>query len=132
MKPPMPKTSILMQIGGKTYRLHTISDDSIQILLKLDWIDTFTIQTNFRKVYIDSLEHNNAYTSPRICTKRLVFGRRTVFILFFLDIPTYPIISQMQFFVTSSLLSLFYSHGQHPNLPTFQLFKLPIFCAVSG
>ena len=115
MKPPMPKTSILMQIGGKTYRLHTISDDSIQILLKLDWIDTFTIQTsNFRRVCLDSLEHNNAYTFPPICTKRLVFGRRTVFISV---LSGYTNISHN--FTNLVITSLFNSHGQHPNVPTF-------------
>ena len=118
MKPPMPKTSILMQIGGKTYRLHTISDDSIQILLKLDWIDTFTIQTNFRRVYIDSLEDNNAYTSPRICTKRLVFGGRTVFISV---LSGYTNLSHnfTKLVFCDVINSLFYSHGQHPNVPTF-------------
>ena len=71
------------------------SDDSIiylQILLKLDWIERFTIQTNFRRVY--SLEHNNAYTSLPIYTKRLAFGRRTVFISV-LSGYTNPIISQI-------------------------------------
>ena len=79
MKPPCQKPAFYCKLAER-YRLQTIYDDSIQILLKLDWIETFTIQTNFRRVYIDPLEHNNAYTSPRICTKRLVFGRRTDFI----------------------------------------------------
>ena len=122
MKPPCQKPAFQCKLAER-YRLQTIYDDSIQILLKLDWIETFTIQTNFRRVYIDSLEHNNAYTSPSICTKRLVFGRRTVFISV-LSGNTNLSHNFTKLVFCDVINSLFYSHGQHPNVPTFQLFKL--------
>ena len=122
MKPPCQKPAFQCKLAER-YRLHTISDDSIQILLKLDWIDTFTIQTNFIRVYIDSLEDNNAYTSPRIWTKRLVFGGRTVFISV-LSGNTNLSHNFTKLVFCDVINSLFYSHGQHPNEPTFQLFKL--------
>ena len=37
-KPPLPKISLLVQIGGEI-KAPLCSDDFIQILLKLPWID---------------------------------------------------------------------------------------------
>ena len=122
MKPPCQKPAFQCKLAER-YTLQTIYVDSIQILLKLDWIETFTIQTNFRRVYIDSLEHNNAYTSPRICTKRLFFGRITVFISV-LSGHTNLSHNFTNLVFCDVITSLFYFHGQHPNVPTFQLFKL--------
>ena len=56
---------------------------------------------------MESCKHNGGYVnniSPPICTNRFIFGKWTFFILFFHDMPTNPIISQIQFFVMSSLV----------------------------
>ena len=45
-------------------QLPLCSDDSIQILLKLAWIETLTIQAYFRTIHMESSEYNNA-VSPR-------------------------------------------------------------------
>ena len=61
------------------------------------------IQAYFRRIYMESSEHkvhdNSAYIvfyiSPPICTNGLIFSKCTYFIVFFLDMPAYPIISQI-------------------------------------
>ena len=50
-----------------------------------------------------SSEHNGGYISPPICTNGLIYRKWTIFILFFLDMPIYPILSQMSVFVTTLL-----------------------------
>ena len=47
----------------------------LQILLKLSSIETFTIQSYFKRIYMESLEHNNAHFSLPICTNRLILAR---------------------------------------------------------
>ena len=47
---------------------------------------------------MESPKHNDGYVnniSPPVCTNRLIFGKWTFFILFFYDMPTNPIISQI-------------------------------------
>ena len=51
------------------------SDDSIQILLRLSWIVTLTIQAYFRRIYMESSEHNVAYISSPFFTNRLIFSK---------------------------------------------------------
>ena len=57
------KLSLLVQIGGEILA-PLCSDDSVKILVKLDWIVTFairaTIQANFQRICMESSEHNCA------------------------------------------------------------------------
>ena len=76
----------------------------MQIFLKLDWIVTFTIHVYFRRTYMESSENNATYVSPPICTNRLILTKWKFFILFFLNMPTFPMISQNLVFVTLWLL----------------------------
>ena len=75
--------------------------------LKLIWIVTFAIQAYFRRICLESLEHNDAYISPLICTNRLIFGKGAFFFVFFLNMTSNPITSQIWIFVTSLFPSLF-------------------------
>ena len=102
-KKPLPKIGLLVQIGGETW-LPLYYDESVQIFLKLDWIVTVTIHVYFRRTYMESSENNATYISPPICTNRLILTKRKRFILFFLDMPTFPMISQNLVFVTLWLL----------------------------
>ena len=102
-KKPLPKIGLLVQIGGETW-LPLYYDESVQIFLKLDWIVTVTIHVYFRRTYMESSENNATYISPPICTNRLILTKRKHFILFFLDMPTFPMISQNLVFVTLWLL----------------------------
>ena len=95
-KGPSPKISLLVQIGEQIWA-PVCSDDSAQILLKLAQIITLTMETS---------EHNVAYISWPNCTNRLIFGKGAFLILFFLDMLTNPIISQIWIFVTSQFSSL--------------------------
>ena len=61
-KKPLPKINLLLQIGGEI-EAPLCSVDFIQILLKLTWIEKFTIQAYFRRIYMQSLEH------------KLIFGK---------------------------------------------------------
>ena len=82
-KGPSPKISLLVQIGEEIWA-PVCSDDSAQILLKLAQIITLTMETS---------EHNVAYISSPICTNRLIFGKGAFLILFFLDMPTNPLLN---------------------------------------
>ena len=42
----------------------------------------FPILVYFRRIYMESLEHNNAYISTPICTNRLIFRKCTFFLFF--------------------------------------------------
>ena len=99
----LPKIGLLVQIGGETW-LPLYYDESVQIFLKLDWIVTVTIHVYFRRTYMESSENNATYISPPICTNRPILTKRKRFILFFLDMPTFPMISQNLVFVTLWLL----------------------------
>ena len=77
-KAPLPKISLLVQIGGEI-QTPLCSDDFIQIV----------------GIYMESSEHNNAYVSQPIRTNRLIFCKWEFFILFFLDTLTYFRISQI-------------------------------------
>ena len=102
-KKPLPNIGLLVQIGGETW-LPLNSDESVQIFLKLDWVVTVTIRVYFRRTYMESSENNATYISPPICTNRLILTKWKLFILFFLDMPAFPIISQNLVFVTLWLL----------------------------
>ena len=60
--PPSQIADFLCKLAAERYK-HVCSVDSIQILLKLAWIETSTIQGNFRRMYMESLEHNSAFIS---------------------------------------------------------------------
>ena len=68
----------------------------MQILLKLAWILTFTIQAYFRRIYMESSEHN-AYISCQEHEQADFWQLENIFSpgLFSLDISAYPIISQI-------------------------------------
>ena len=53
----------------------------------------------FRRICMKSLKHNSTYIFPQIYANRQIFSRGGwgFFILFFLDIPTNPTISQILF-----------------------------------
>ena len=63
--PPSQISDFLCKLAAERYK-HVCSDDSIQILLKLAWIETSMIQGNFRRMYMESLEHNSAFISRPI------------------------------------------------------------------
>ena len=55
---------------------------------------------------MESSEHNWANISETICPTMLVFGKKASWMFFFQTILTNPIISQIQFFVTSHFSTL--------------------------
>ena len=55
--------------------------------------------------------------SPRICTNRHILSRLTFFILFFLDMTTYPINSQIYNILRSSLLFSLITRANFTFLP---------------
>ena len=55
------------------------------------WIVNVTIQTNFRRIGV--------IRAKTICTKGLIFGKEGLLILFFLSMPSNPLISQIWIFV---------------------------------
>lgn len=59
----------------------------------------FTIQAYFKRFisHLESSEHSDTYILPPICTNWLIFKKGTFFILFFLDLPTNPIVPQVKF-----------------------------------
>ena len=89
-KAPFSKISLLVQIGGEiiisTFMLWGLHTNSSKFGLGRN----VSFQAGVTGAY-------KAYISPPICTNRLIFGKWTFFILFFLDLPTYPIISQIYF-----------------------------------
>ena len=56
---------------------------------------------------MESSEHNWANISKTICPTMLVFGKKASWMLFFQNILTNPIISQIQFFMTSHFSTLY-------------------------
>ena len=68
-----------MQIGGEI-KAPLSYDDSIQILLKLAWILTFTIQAYFRRIYMESSEHN-AYISCQVLEQVDFWQLQNIFLL---------------------------------------------------
>ena len=56
----------------------------------------FTIQAYFKRFisHLESSEHSDTYILPPIW---LIFKKGTFFILFFLDLPTNPIVRQVKF-----------------------------------
>ena len=71
-------------------------------------IVTFAIHAYFRRICMESAEHNGAYISPTICTNRLIFGNGAFIILFFLNMTSNPRITlRIWTFVTSLFSSIF-------------------------
>ena len=56
---------------------------------------------------MESSEHNWANISETICPTMLVFGKKASWMFFFQNILTNPIISQIQYFMTSHFSTLF-------------------------
>ena len=75
---------------------HALSNSALDcnvITLGLDC--NVMIQANFRRICMESSEQNIAYILLPFCTNSLIFSKWTFFILFFLDTPINPIISQI-------------------------------------
>lgn len=72
------------------------------ILLKLAWIVTSTIQAYFRRIYLQSSDHNLAYISSPICT----VSNKWTFFYFWMCQPIPNIMSQI-WFLWRHHLSLF-------------------------
>ena len=70
-----PKTSLSVQIGEEIWA-PVCSDYFIQLhtnTSKTGSKPNFTNHTYFISLYIETSEHNVAYTSSQICTNRLIF-----------------------------------------------------------
>ena len=80
-KAPLTKISLLVQIGGEIKA-------PLQNCLG-------SIQAYARGIYMESSELNIACVSQPIYTNKLIFGKWEFFTLFFLDMLTYFIISQI-------------------------------------
>lgn len=68
------------------------------LFCKMWWCDRYyKVRQFYYKVRqnMESSEETDVYISPPICTNWLIFSKRTFFILFFLDMPTYLIISRI-------------------------------------
>ena len=103
----LPKFILLVQLISEEILAQVRSEHSIEILLRLAWIVHVLRSSLFKKDLFGVIRVNWClYTSLPICTNRLNFNKWTFFILFFLDMRSYPIISQILSFVTSPLSSL--------------------------
>ena len=69
----MPKFSILPQISDEILS-RFCSDDLIQILIKIGPVPNVKNQAIFRRICIDSLEHNCGNNTLTICTNILIFS----------------------------------------------------------
>ena len=66
------------------------------ILVRVAWTrDAFDPGQVFRRIYMESSEHNGAYIPPPLCINRLIFSKWTFFMFLFLNMLTYPIISHI-------------------------------------
>ena len=90
--------SLLVQIGGEILA-PLCSDDSVNILLKLDWIVTFairaTIQANCQRICMESSEHKCVCNLLTNLHQQTDCWKEGFFTLLFLSMPTNPIISQI-------------------------------------
>ena len=66
-------------------------------------------RVKFRRICMESSEHNWANISETIYPTMLVFGKKASWMCFFQNILTNPIISQIQFFMTSHFSTLLLS-----------------------
>ena len=89
-KMPSPRIRLLLLIGEKKSE-PVCSDDVIHILLKLAWIVTSTIQAYFRIIYMESSDHNLAY-SPHQFALSITSEH---FFFFLLDVSTNSMMSQI-------------------------------------
>ena len=64
-------------------------------------------QAIFRRICMESLEHNCGNISPTICTNMLILGKDTFLVMISLMISTNLISSQILIFVTSHFTTLF-------------------------
>ena len=73
---------------------HTVTDDSMQILLNLT-ASPLMNRSKFRGTFVDSSEQNRASISETICLEILVFGKQTIQMLFYQNILTNPLTSEI-------------------------------------
>ena len=109
-KAAFPKISLLVHWNwrGDNYKHLLCSEDSAQIVLNLAGVETWCSRLIFWRIYNSGvIGAYKAFISPEICTNRLIFGKWTFFIVFFLDMPTYPIISLFLWRRTFSCLLLY-------------------------
>ena len=83
----LPKISMFMEIVNKILP-QLCSNDSIQILLEM---------ANLNRICMGSSEHNRSNISSLIVGRILNFGMEALCILFFLNVTTKFVISQIKF-----------------------------------
>ena len=80
-KAPLPKISLLVQIGEEIYA--TLRSD-VSIVNVMIW-------ANFRRICAESSEQTGAHICSPICTNRLIFGEGPFLIFLFLNMLIWPI-----------------------------------------
>ena len=100
----MPKFSFLLPISDDI--LPWLCSDPIQILIKIGLVPNVKNQAIFRRICMESLEHNCGNKSLTICTNILIFSKDTYLVLISRMISTNPISSQTLIFVTSHFATL--------------------------
>ena len=73
---------------------HTVTDDSMQILLNLTGLAPHEPK-QIQRTFVDSSEQNRASISETICLEILVFGQQTIQMLFYQNILTNPLTSEI-------------------------------------
>ena len=76
----MPKFSILPQISDEILSWFC-SDDPIQILIKIGLVPNVKNQAIFRRICMESLEHNFDNIPLTICTNMVIFSKDTFLVL---------------------------------------------------
>ena len=117
------KTSL--KFSKKIPKLTVISPQA-QWMAKIGLDRNVCYLTYFRRICMESAEHNGAYISPTICTNRLIFGNGA---LFFLNMLTNRMTSQIWTFVTS-LFSVHYLKISRWTPSWF--FKPPLFTLITS
>ena len=73
---PMPTFSVLRPISNEILP-RFCSDDLVQILIKIGLVPNTKKQAIFRRICMESLEHNCCNNSLTICTNILIFSKDT-------------------------------------------------------
>ena len=82
----LPKKAFLGRLSLSQILAQLCSDDSVHNIGN---------QVKFRRICMESSEQNRTSICKTICPKMLVFGKYTFQMLFFQNIPTNPIISNI-------------------------------------
>ena len=84
-----------------------LTDDLIQILIKIGLVPNVKNQAIFTRICMESLEHNCGNKSLKICNNVLILSKGSYLVLISQMISTYPISSQILIFVMSHFATLF-------------------------